>query len=1116
LARKEFEVLFRINGALSSEFAGAMRAAQSQLEGLSRQARISALRQSREMQQLQGYLGNLQKKMADVGRFKQLKDQIAGTSNELVRARLRTAQLTQEYQNQKKQTDQMRQSLQRLKTVFKENKSSMSADQRATMQSQIRAAQQELRDQKEREKSALGNLTSHNTNTTRLQSRLRSQQAALRELQGSMSQAGVNVSQLASYESRLRAEIERTTQAIERQNQINFRRQETFDRHNQASQNLSNAYGNFQGATDTARSIMSPFKAAVDEAVTFEQSMSKLKALTQVRNIREGNIDRVNREMTAMGDTIKMLGDTTEFTRTEVAQAAQKYAMSGWNQEQINAVLQPTIDVATATGEKDVIKIADMLSDEMQAMGMKAGQQVEIAGKTYDAAKHWGDVFAYATNQSNVDATAFHEALKYNAPVGHAAGMTAHEIAAVNMTMANSAIKGSMSGTAMRSGILRILAPPKTAAKDLAELDAISMSDAQKQIAEASAEMQSLGIAQTDSWSEKLAKMSAAFKSMDRSQALSKMEKIFGKNAVSGWAAFFDTNSFETFQGYMKDLDSGVVDNWAKDTAEVMRDNTANKFALFESAMAGAANSVGTVFLPVISVATTMLTDFANSFGQWAEQNQTAVQWIGLLAAGISTVIVLASGAAVAFSAWTFVTTGIVALKEAIFGLAIVQRIAAGATAVFTAAQTVLNAVMMMNPIGLAVAAVVALGAALLYVATCCPQVSAALSAAWNDPQGAVHGFATLAKSLIDDAVNYIMARWETLKSALAHPIDAIINFMDHGDVLGGNVTAGNTPAGTSGGGSFGTPATPATPAVDTSQAQAQVNNLGSASDQAATAVQANAQSTQIVNANMQGVGEAVTTLQTSIAGTGEGITQLQNGMMTVNPELMTAQTQLSANNMTLTENNSALAQTSAGLQSFNAALSSTNGGLQSLSSSSSEAASAVSSLGSAASSAVSAMQSAAASAASAAAAKPAANAKGGIYNRGAFLTWFAEKSPEAAIPLDKSTRAISLWQRAGQMLGVLPKETSATFDSPGDDSVSARSPKYDELGNIIGLHGLKDNVITKADDIQVSRSKKAAQLDEWKRKNPVPSFGGFFERVRSAMDFLPSLPDIFWRRDFV
>ena len=46
-------------------------------------------------------------------------------------------------------------------------------------------------------------------------------------------------------------------------------------------------------------------------------------------------------------------------------------------------------------------------------------------------------------------------------------------------------------------------------------------------------------------------------------------------------------------------------------------------------------------------------------------------------------------------------------------------------------------------------------------------------------------------------------------------------------------------------------------------------------------------------------------------------------------------------------------------------------------------------------------------------------NAQGGIYNRGAFLTTFAEDGPEAAIPLDGSSRAVSLWQRAGEMLGV-------------------------------------------------------------------------------------------------
>lgn len=46
-------------------------------------------------------------------------------------------------------------------------------------------------------------------------------------------------------------------------------------------------------------------------------------------------------------------------------------------------------------------------------------------------------------------------------------------------------------------------------------------------------------------------------------------------------------------------------------------------------------------------------------------------------------------------------------------------------------------------------------------------------------------------------------------------------------------------------------------------------------------------------------------------------------------------------------------------------------------------------------------------------------NAKGGIYNKGAFLTTFAENSPEAAIPIDGSQRAKNLWAQTGELLGV-------------------------------------------------------------------------------------------------
>lgn len=48
-------------------------------------------------------------------------------------------------------------------------------------------------------------------------------------------------------------------------------------------------------------------------------------------------------------------------------------------------------------------------------------------------------------------------------------------------------------------------------------------------------------------------------------------------------------------------------------------------------------------------------------------------------------------------------------------------------------------------------------------------------------------------------------------------------------------------------------------------------------------------------------------------------------------------------------------------------------------------------------------------------------NAEGGIYNT-PILTTFAEKGAEAAIPLDGSQRAKSLWMQAGSILGTLPQ----------------------------------------------------------------------------------------------
>ena len=155
-------------------------------------------------------------------------------------------------------------------------------------------------------------------------------------------------------------------------------------------------------------------------------------------------------------------------------------------------------------------------------------------------------------------------------------------------------------------------------------------------------------------------------------------------------------------------------------------------------------------------------------------------------------------------------------------------------------------------------------------------------------------------------------------------------------------------------------------------------------------------------------------------------------------------------------------------------------------------------------------------------------------------MTWFAEKSPEAAIPLDKSARAINLWTQAGQMLGVLPSEGNVGIEKPRSDTTqrgietfqrkkynrakeiynsiinsmtlkndtnfenttlsnmastvqnvsevqrsvqTIQAAQFDELGNIIGLNGAAGNVITKYDNDKIKQVKQAAQMKEYRSK---------------------------------
>lgn len=70
-------------------------------------------------------------------------------------------------------------------------------------------------------------------------------------------------------------------------------------------------------------------------------------------------------------------------------------------------------------------------------------------------------------------------------------------------------------------------------------------------------------------------------------------------------------------------------------------------------------------------------------------------------------------------------------------------------------------------------------------------------------------------------------------------------------------------------------------------------------------------------------------------------------------------------------------------------------------------------------------------SSAQSAASEAGMSATGGVFTK-PYLTWVAEAGdPEVIVPINRSARAMSLWQTAGKMLGVMPTDGTATLAEP-------------------------------------------------------------------------------------
>lgn len=1112
MAGRLLELAIAIKGKLDQAYTESMRRAISEAGNLQR--KLQEMSQTAQgSQRLLQQMGDLKGIQASILRFRDLKKSVSEYTVQLSQAQANANKYAAELRHSQAATEQIRQRHEALATSLKNLKGKIPNAEWRQMNDEAKNLKAALKENEANTRAAGRAFEQAKNQAASLKSKLAEQRAELQQIRANMASAGYSTQNLAQNEIRLRQEIQQTTRALEQANraqeQANARRAAQA-KNNQAQTNAFNAYGNFQGAISTAQSIAQPFVGAIENAMNFEHAMSRVKALTQSGLIRQGDFDAVNANMQKLEAQARELGATTQFTMTQAADAMGYLGMAGWKTEQIYATMPGMLDLAAGAGV-DLARTADIVSDNMTAMGVP----VEKAG-------HFMDVYAYALTNANVSLESLGETMKYAAPVAAAFGASLEDTAAMTMMMGNAGIKGSMAGTALRMGLLRLSGPPKKASKEMEALG-VSVSDATAMAMEAQAEMQRLGI-NIDENAPPMEKMSNIIKQLQvKMQGLSREEKlasigaIFGANAASGWVNIIEQGG-DVFDNYRDALKNS--DGYARQFSKTMNDDTRGAMIALDSATDAVVNSLGTVFLPLVRRAAEAIAPMATGLSEWLSKNKEIAFALGVVAAALATVIVVAAGVQLAFAGWGLIASSIGLVATSFTAL---PGVISGAFASLAAVGW---------PVVLAILAIVAVVA---LVAANFDKLKETATIVFNHISGTVGAWVATIQAKFAEAMNKITEVWnsvtgQSLQSSeligaifnnlgfvlgaafdiaagiVGTAISVIINWVTSvAQIVGGviNIVAGLLTgdwdrawkgAGQAvegfAGGALGTIKTIAGGIGDifdtlmgksaevqrqAEQAKAQQDLIAKSRDakvtadympdegmmQTAQAAQQTAQATaeasahaQTLSANVeQGgtaaqqtadymkqlqevMGQVPTQTQAAFSGMGE---QSAAAAQAVNASMQQIPTQTQATFQQLPP----MAQqgTDAMVQEFSqlatkcqpggeAFVQAANGwgqqAYEAIANWSDQMAHVVVDKLSSAWAQIAAQFSAGlnVNVTTTGGGNISHNAKGGIYRRGAFLTTFAEDSAEAAIPLDGSGRAVSLWRQAGELLGILPKNT--------------------------------------------------------------------------------------------
>ena len=467
-------------------------------------------------------------------------------------------------------------------------------------------------------------------------------------------------------------------------------------------------------------------KETIQVGINFESAMSKVAAVSGASK----------EEMQQLSDKAKEMGEKTKFSASEAAEAFNYMAMAGWKTEDMLGGIEGIMNLAAASGE-DLATTSDIVTDALTAMGYGA----EDAGKL-------ADVMAAASSNANTNVAMMGQTFQYAAPIIGALGMNMEDAAVAIGLMANAGIKGEKSGTALRSILTRLSAPPKECAEAMDELG-ISLTDSE-------GNMKSLDDVMQD--------LRKGFDGLSETEQTAYAKAIAGQEAMSGLLAIVNAAP-DDFNKLTKAVEES--NGAAQAMADVMQDNVGGQITLLKSKVEGIMIKVFEKASDSIRGGITKISEsldkidwdkFGEKVGKVAEKILKLFSTVIDNADGIY--MVLKNVGAVLLA--TFAVNKITGFVTMIVDLYKKFKMLKTATEGATAAQKLLNLAQAATPIGLVTAAVTGLATGLIYLASKNKEAQETTAALTEEEQKQI------------DKVHEIAQAYEDMKAARNENISGI------------------------------------------------------------------------------------------------------------------------------------------------------------------------------------------------------------------------------------------------------------------------------------------------------------------------------------------------------